>query len=140
LGWAHTRGDGFVWLPKERILCTGDAVLNGPRNKLWDANISNWPRVIEQAQALHPDLVLPGHGAPGGVEMMDGQAHFLRDLRATVADDVHRGLTVEQATEQLRLPPEDANWVRRNMTEDVQITYSEIKTRKPAGAIPHTWH
>ena len=25
LGWGHTPGDGFVWLPKERILATGDA-------------------------------------------------------------------------------------------------------------------
>ena len=31
-GWAHTRGDGFVYLPKERVLCTGDAVVNGPYN------------------------------------------------------------------------------------------------------------
>src|SRR4051794_33636167 len=27
-GWAHTRGDGFVYLPKEQIICTGDAVAN----------------------------------------------------------------------------------------------------------------
>ena len=24
-GWAHTRGDGFVYLPKEKVLCSGDA-------------------------------------------------------------------------------------------------------------------
>lgn len=35
LGWGHTPADGFVWLPKEQILCTGDAAVNGPRNKLW---------------------------------------------------------------------------------------------------------
>ena len=29
-GWGHTRGDGFVYLPREKILCTGDAVVNGP--------------------------------------------------------------------------------------------------------------
>src|SRR5262249_10936809 len=23
-GWAHTRGDGFVYLPREKVLCTGD--------------------------------------------------------------------------------------------------------------------
>src|SRR5580692_6275126 len=42
-GWAHTRGDGFVYLPKEKVLCTGDAAVNGPHNKLWDANLANWP-------------------------------------------------------------------------------------------------
>jgi cyclase len=34
LGWGHTPGDGYVWLPREHILATGDAAVNGPRNKL----------------------------------------------------------------------------------------------------------
>jgi glyoxylase-like metal-dependent hydrolase (beta-lactamase superfamily II) len=42
-GWAHTRGDGFAFLPKEGILCTGDAATNGPYNFTGDANIANWP-------------------------------------------------------------------------------------------------
>src|SRR5438132_7419609 len=29
-GVAHTHGDGFAWLPKEKILFTGDACVNGP--------------------------------------------------------------------------------------------------------------
>src|ERR1700744_5086329 len=41
-GWGHTRGDGFVWLPKERGFGTGDAAVNGPRNKFWDADVANW--------------------------------------------------------------------------------------------------
>ena len=36
-GWGHTPGDGYVWLPAEKILATGDAAVNGPRNKLLDA-------------------------------------------------------------------------------------------------------
>src|SRR5437763_2036915 len=51
-GWAHTRGDGFVYLPKEKVLCTGDAVVNGPHNNTADANIGNWPAVIRNAQRL----------------------------------------------------------------------------------------
>jgi glyoxylase-like metal-dependent hydrolase (beta-lactamase superfamily II) len=139
LGWGHTRGDGYVWLPKEHILCTGDAVVNGPRNKLWDADLANWPRVIAKAEALLPKLVLPGHGQPGGVEMMEGQARFLRDLRAACAEDVRRGLTIEEATKALRLPAEDANWVRDDMAQDVAIEYSELKAGKPAGSLPHLW-
>ena len=30
-GWAHTRGDGFVYLPKEQVLCTGDAAVGAGR-------------------------------------------------------------------------------------------------------------
>ena len=51
-GWAHTRGDGFVYLPKEQVLCTGDAAVNGPYNFTADGNVANWPKVIRSAQAL----------------------------------------------------------------------------------------
>jgi glyoxylase-like metal-dependent hydrolase (beta-lactamase superfamily II) len=33
-GHAHTRGDGFAYLPKQKILFTGDAVVNG-RTTSW---------------------------------------------------------------------------------------------------------
>src|SRR2546421_56889 len=54
-GWAHTRGDGFVYLPKEKVLCTGDAVANGPYNFTADGNIGNWPKVIDGALKLDVD-------------------------------------------------------------------------------------
>jgi glyoxylase-like metal-dependent hydrolase (beta-lactamase superfamily II) len=139
LGWGHTRGDGWVWLPKERILCSGDEATNGPRNKLWDANVANWPRVIDKAVALNPQIVLPGHGDDGGIEILRGQAQFLRDLYAGVAKSVREHKTVEQATADLKMPASDANWLRPDMAQNVGIVYSEIKAGKPAGALPHTW-
>jgi glyoxylase-like metal-dependent hydrolase (beta-lactamase superfamily II) len=45
-GWAHTRGDGFAYLPKEQVLCTGDAVTNGPYNGMGDGYAANWPKVV----------------------------------------------------------------------------------------------
>jgi glyoxylase-like metal-dependent hydrolase (beta-lactamase superfamily II) len=137
LGWGHTRGDGWVWLPKEKILCTGDAAVNGPRNKLWDAYVANWPRVIDKAVALGPTVVLPGHGAAGGVEILTGQAAFLRDLYAAVEREVKAGVPVEEV--RVELPASDANWTRPDMSQHVGIVYAEIKAGKPAGALPHTW-
>src|SRR4051812_6156022 len=32
LGHAHTAGDAFMYLPKHKVLCTGDACTNGPFN------------------------------------------------------------------------------------------------------------
>jgi len=139
LGWAHTRGDGWVWLPKERVLCTGDAAVNGARTKLWDANVANWPRVVDRAAALGPLVVLPGHGNAGGAEILHGQAQFLRDLYAAVMKEVHLRKTVQQTTADLKMPSADANWMRSDMSQDVGIVYAEIKAGKPAGALPHTW-
>jgi cyclase len=136
-GWAHTQGDGFVWIPKERILSTGDAAVNGPRNKLWDANLQNWPRVLDQALALEPLHVLPGHGAAGGPEILTGQQMFLQDLYAAVKKQVDSGKTLVQIP--AVLPQRDANWTPRDLTGDFAVAFAEITQHQPAGALRHTW-
>jgi cyclase len=138
-GWGHTRGDGWVWLPKERILATGDAAVNGPRNKLWDADVQHWPRAIDRAAALGPVVVLPGHGEAGGPEILTGQAQFLRDLYNAVKEQMKNDASLEQVQAAIYLPARDANWTRPDMSQDVAITFAEIKAGKPAGALPHTW-
>ena len=137
LGWGHTPGDGYVWLPKERILATGDAAVNGPRNKLADAWIANWPKVLDEAIAMKPAAVLPGHGARGGVEILTGQKQFLLDLYAAVAAEVAKGTPV--ASMKITLPDADANWVPKDLTLDIESTSSEVIGKAPAGGQPHVW-
>jgi cyclase len=144
LGWAHTRGDGFVYLPKEKILCTGDAVVNGPHNYMVDGNSANWPKVIEKALKFDVVTVLPGHGAPGTKELMSGQAQFFVELRKAVGDAIKSGQKVEDlVTKQgnkaigtsIKLPDSVKNWVSDNLPGHVEIVYKEITLGKPHGEI-----
>ncbi len=139
-GWGHTPGDGYVWLPKERVLCTGDAAVNGPRNKLLDASISNWPDVLDKALALKPREVLPGHGAAGGSEILSGQAQFLRDLYREVKLQADAGK--KPAEMHIKLPESDSNWVPNRpdgLQQDIETVYLELTTHAPAGSVPHAW-
>jgi glyoxylase-like metal-dependent hydrolase (beta-lactamase superfamily II) len=140
LGWGHTPGDGYVWLPKERVLCTGDAAVNGPRNKLLDANIANWPDVLDKALALKPLHVLPGHGAAGGAEILSGQERFLRDLYREVKLQADAGKT--PAEMHIKLPDSDGNWVPNRpdgLQQDIETVYLELTSHAPAGSVPHVW-
>ena len=134
-GWGHTQGDGYVWLPKERVLVTGDAAVNGPYNYLADAWIEHWPRVLEAAIALRPEVVLPGHGPAGGPEILVGQRRFLIDLHRAVEEEVKFGRTPRQM--RIVLPAWDKPWEPADMTPDVQDAYAEIRQRIPAGLIEH---
>jgi cyclase len=140
LGWGHTPGDGYVWLPKERVLCTGDAAVNGPRNKLLDANIANWPDVLDKALALKPLHVLPGHGEAGGAEILSGQQTFLRDLYREVKLQADMGKTPAQM--HIKLPDSDGNWVPNRpdgLQQDIETVYRELISHAPAGSVPHVW-
>jgi cyclase len=133
-GWAHTRGDGFVYLPKEQILCTGDAVVNGPYNYTADGNIGNWPEVVRAAQKLKVKTVLPGHGVPGGPEVMAGQALFMVELRKAVMSAVDQGKKPADLAK-LQLPDSVKNWVGDGLAAQVKDTYEEITQGKPHGEI-----
>lgn len=60
-GRAHTGGDIVVYLPNERLVFTGDLMLNGP-SFLGDGHVDEWPATLENLKALDFDLILPGHG------------------------------------------------------------------------------
>ena len=138
LGWAHTRGDGFAWLPKERVLCTGDASTNGPFNYTADANIGNWPKVMQAAQALKPLYVLPGHGGMGGPEILTGQEQFFLELHKAVAAAVKdRKLKSAPAADTIKLPASVQNWVGGSFAAQVKDTYMEITSGKPVGELDH---
>jgi glyoxylase-like metal-dependent hydrolase (beta-lactamase superfamily II) len=83
-GVAHTRGDGFAWLPQERILFTGDACVNGPYNFMGDGDSEQWIKTLEGAKKLKPKIVCPGHGPMGGSELLDDQQTFFVELRKQV--------------------------------------------------------
>jgi glyoxylase-like metal-dependent hydrolase (beta-lactamase superfamily II) len=96
-GVAHTHGDGFAWLPKERILFTGDACVNGPYNYMGDGSSRDWIPTLEAARALDPKIVCPGHGLLGGVEILDHQIAFFRELQSGVGKLLSAGKTPAEA-------------------------------------------
>ena len=94
--FGHTRGDTFVYLPREKILCTGDAVVNGPHSDPKHSYIGNWANEIRAAQKLDVEHVLVGHGLPGGKELLEGQIQFFEALYKAVNDAIKKGQTLDQ--------------------------------------------
>jgi glyoxylase-like metal-dependent hydrolase (beta-lactamase superfamily II) len=136
-GWAHTRGDGFVYLPKDQLVCTGDAVVNGPYNYTADGNIANWPNVVRSVAKLKVKYVLPGHGEPGGREVLSGQEQFFVELRQAVKAAIDQGKKVDGLAAELHLPDSVRQWVGDSFATQVKDTYEEITQGKPHGDLPH---
>ncbi|HEX2463095.1 MAG TPA: MBL fold metallo-hydrolase [Thermoanaerobaculia bacterium] len=63
LGRGHTGGDVVVFLPEERIVFTGDLLLQGP-SYMGDAYLDEWAATLDKVKALDVDLIVPGHGEP----------------------------------------------------------------------------
>jgi metallo-beta-lactamase class B VIM len=89
-GAGHTLDNLVVYVPQARVLLGSCAVYEGSRTRpgyLGDANLDEWPAVISRIQARYPaaEIVVPGHGTPGGPELLDhttaiNQAHRERPV------------------------------------------------------------
>jgi len=60
-GKGNTAGDAIAFLPKEKILITGDILVH-PSPYLCSGYPSEWGQTLESMAALNPVLIVPGHG------------------------------------------------------------------------------
>jgi glyoxylase-like metal-dependent hydrolase (beta-lactamase superfamily II) len=84
LGVAHTHGDAVAWLPKERILFTGDVCVNGPHNYVGDGDVGKWVETLAAAKKLGARIICTGHGPRGVDSLLDDQQAFFKSLREQV--------------------------------------------------------
>ena len=133
-GVAHTHGDGFAWLPKEKILFTGDACVNGAFNYAADGDTAQWIQTLEEAKKLGAKIICPGHGPVGTADLLGEQQEFFVELRKEVAAFVKSGKTAAQigtALESMKTSlsanPRIAKFVGRNLAGLVQKVVDEMK-------------
>jgi len=75
-GAGHTADNIVVWIPQENVLFGGCLVRSATTQILGyteEADLESWPetirRVLEQYGNQEP-IVVPGHGPPGGIELL----------------------------------------------------------------------
>jgi cyclase len=104
LGRGHTNGDTVVYLPKERIVCTGDLMETGPAY-MGDAQFDEWIATLEVLKNMDYAIVLPGHGAP----FTDTKARitafqgYLRDVVRQTSELRKQGVLAAEAAQRVDL-------------------------------------
>jgi cyclase len=102
-GNAHTRGDTVIFLPKERVVITGDLLTNGIPNVRSGYPIE-WIDTLNGIHNLAWDNAIPGHGnvQPNKAQLESLIAYF-KDVVASVKDCVAKDMTLEQAQKSIDL-------------------------------------
>jgi len=101
LGRGHTNGDTVVYLPKERIVCTGD-LMEPQLAYMGDAQFDEWVTTLEALKKLDFDTVLPGHGAPfKGKSLITGFQSYLTDITKQITALKSQGISAEDAAQRV---------------------------------------
>jgi metallo-beta-lactamase class B len=75
-GAGHSSDNIVVYIPSEKILfggCMVKEMAATGKGNLSDADLQAWPNTIKSVKENYPDakIVIPGHGAYGGPELLD---------------------------------------------------------------------
>jgi glyoxylase-like metal-dependent hydrolase (beta-lactamase superfamily II) len=110
LGRGHTAGDVVVYLPKERIVATGDLLIEGP-SYMGDAFVPEWIQTIDVLKGVDFETVLPGHGRSWtGKAKLDHWQAYLRDFWAQAQKFHKAGTPWEEAAKQVDLRGNATNY------------------------------
>jgi len=110
LGRGHTQGDTVVFLPKERIVCTGD-LMESRLAYMGDGVFDEWINTLEALKKLDFDTVLPGHGVPfHDKSLITAYQSYLKDLMTQVARLRQQGLTPEETAQKVDLTSHRADF------------------------------
>ena len=94
---AVTPGDTFLYLPKEKIVITGDLLVN-PVSFALSSYPSGWIKTLEFIDSLDASIIVPGHGEPLRDEkLLKATLAVFRELVKRGADAKARGLDPDAA-------------------------------------------
>jgi phosphoglycerate dehydrogenase-like enzyme/glyoxylase-like metal-dependent hydrolase (beta-lactamase superfamily II) len=129
MGHAHTQGDAVAYLPKHKILCTGDACVNGAFNFMGHSDSASWARALEKMQQLDVEIVCPGHGPLAGKDVLAKQKRYFVELRKAV----QKGLDADKELDDIRAgfrPAWYKEWTGVNPSPaNVRHVYDELTGR-----------
>lgn len=130
-GPAHTADDTVVWLPEQRVLFTGDLVMNGVTPFIAMGSLSGSLAALAELRALDPVAIVPGHGAVGGPELLDQTEGYLHRL-AELARAAHSaGLTPLQAAREADLREYAELLDSERLVPNLHRAYAELDGAEP---------
>lgn len=97
---AITPGDTYIYLPKEKVLITGDILLSPYPFAIGGTYPAEWFKTLQKSAALEPSVIIPGHGdAETSTDFLRSNVAMFQEVMQQVKDDKARGLTIEQTLE-----------------------------------------
>ena len=123
-GTGHTKGDAYAWLPKEKILFTGDLFFNRVCPAAHQGTLKGWAGVGREMLDLDIDVLVPGHGPLAGKAELREMLRYLEIIYVGARKGFELGWSEKRAADEAacggraidpgrRRPPRDARRTRR---------------------------
>jgi cyclase len=124
----HSEADTAIWLPKERVLFTAASVGVKRFNNLRPfVSIPDTLNAIKMMKALNPEVVIPGHGDPGTVKILDDMERYYNSLLERVGQMVKQGKSLDEIKKELRVPGTEDWEGKDRFPNNIDAAYRAVK-------------
>jgi len=118
LGRGHTDGDVFIHLPKEKVVATGDALID------WmpfmnDGYPEDWVRTLDALEKFEFTKIIPGHGGVMPRDHLTFFRSYLTDLVAAIKKAHGDGATLDE--------------MKRSLPDQLATKYEAGMSKHPLG-------
>lgn len=124
----HSEADTAIWLPKERVLFTAASVGVKRFNNLRPSvSIPDTLNAIKMMKALNPEVVIPGHGDPGTIKILDDMESYYNSLLEKVGQMVKQGKSLDEIKKELRVPGTEDWEGKDRYSNNIEAAYRAVK-------------
>lgn len=100
---AITVGDTYLYLPKEKILITGDILLNPYPFAIGGSYPADWLKTLKSFAQLQPSVIIPGHGEPrSDPAFLQGQIALFQEVIRLAQNARLKGMNADQAVASIK--------------------------------------
>jgi len=126
----HSESDSAIWLPKERVLFTAASVSVKRFNNLREfVSIPDTLNAIKMMKALQPEVVIPGHGTPGTVKILDDMEKYYNTLLEQVGQMAKQGKSLDEIKKELKIPGTDDWEGKDRYPNNIEAAYRAVKEK-----------
>ena len=129
-GRAHTSGDIYIHLPKEKIVFTGDVAQDGGVPYLGDCYPADWPETDNQLASLPIEKFMSGHGPIGDHNALVEAKDFIHTLVDSVKHAIADGQDSLEASKYVinEMSPKYGDWRSFDrIGENLPSVYDKLK-------------
>jgi len=129
LGGGHTGGDIVVYLPKEKVLFSGDLFIKGSGLPDYrdDSNIDKLIESLKKMQDLNIEKIVSGHMSLAEKKDIQTSIDKLISFRAQVKKYVEKNIPPEKAAESIKFPEGENPFYQQNFKKVIHKVYNDIK-------------
>lgn len=114
----HTPYQTVVYIPEKRIAFTSDNISRAVPF-FHQAVPDVWLKTLKEMAKLDVDYVVPGHGEPGGKEVVKEMYDAVTVWTETVKDAIKKGMTAEEAQKKIDMTKKLPNLPGEPRTSDI---------------------